>query len=72
MKKILRLIAETASRGKVWEYAVVHAQNLPRARIYAQKLENMLGRSPAFVMDVSPVVGAHNGIGVVGVGLMLE
>ncbi len=72
MKKILRFVAEAASRGKVWEYAVVHAQNLPRAQVYAQKLEKMLGRSPAFVMDVSPVVGAHNGIGVVGVGLMLE
>jgi hypothetical protein len=32
----------------------------------------MLGRPPAYTMDVSPVVGAHNGIGVVGVALMRE
>ncbi len=72
MKKILRLAAETARQGKVWKYAIVHAQNLPRARTYAQKLEKTLGQPPAFIIDVSPVVGAHNGVGVVAVGLMLE
>jgi DegV family protein with EDD domain len=72
MKKILRLAAEYAAAGKVWRYSIVHAQNLPRAQEYARKMEAMLGRPPAFVMDVSPVVGAHNGIGVVGIAVMLE
>ncbi len=72
MKKILGLIRQFASEGKVWNTAVVHAQALPRAQAYAGKLEEMFGRPPAFVMDVSPVVGAHNGIGVVGVAAMLE
>ncbi|MFZ2052941.1 MAG: DegV family protein [Candidatus Aminicenantales bacterium] len=72
MKKILAMIAEMAARGKIWRYAIVHAQNPVRARLYAQKLEAMLGRPPAYVMDVSPVVGAHNGIGVLGVALMHE
>jgi len=72
MKKILSLIRKFASEGNIWNTAVVHAQNLPRAQAYAKKLEEMFGRPPAFVMDVSPVVGAHNGIGVVGVAAMLE
>lgn len=72
MKKILGFVAEEASRGKIWKYAIVHAQNPDRARSYARKLEKMLGLPPSFLMDVSPVIGAHNGIGTVAVGLMLE
>ncbi len=72
MKKILALVRGFAVEGKVWNTAVVHAQALSRAQAYARKLEEMFGRPPAFVMDVSPVVGAHNGIGVVGIAAMLE
>jgi DegV family protein with EDD domain len=72
MKKILAMIAEMAAQDKIWRYAIVHAQNPVRAQLYAHKLEAMLGRPPAYTMDVSPVVGAHNGIGVVGVALMRE
>jgi hypothetical protein len=72
MKKILRQVREMAGQGKIWRYAIVHAQNLPRAQAYARNLEEMLGRPPAYIMDVSPVVGVHNGIGVIGIGVMLE
>ena len=72
MKKILAMIGKAAADRKIWRYAVVHAQNPGRAHLYGQKLEAMLGRPPAYIMDVSPVVGAHNGIGVVGVTFMHE
>jgi DegV family protein with EDD domain len=72
MKKILALIRKEAGEGRIWRYAVAHAQNLPRAKAYAEKLEAMLGQPPAYIMDVSPVVGAHNGVGVVGVAVMQE
>jgi len=73
MKKILRLVSEeAATKGKVWRYAIVHAQNLPRAQTYARKLQELFGMPPAYIMDVSPVVGVHNGIGVVGIALMYE
>lgn len=72
MAKILDLIREATTGRRVWNYGLVHAQNGGRARLYAEALEAMLGRPPAFVSEVSPVVGVHNGIGVVGVGLMYE
>jgi DegV family protein with EDD domain len=72
MKKILRMIGDRAAERKVWRYAIVHAQNPVRAGVYSRKLEEMLGRPPAYIMDVSPVIGAHSGIGVVGVALMFE
>lgn len=72
MAKILGLIREATAGRPVWNYGLVHAQNPERASRYAEALERMLGRPPAFVSEVSPVVGVHNGIGVVGVGLMFE
>ncbi len=72
MKKILNMIRrETSGRG-VWNFAIVHAQNPIRALHYADRLSRILNRKPAFISDVSPVVGVHNGIGVVGIALMFE
>jgi len=72
MKKILGLIREATEGRRVWNYGLVHAQNPCRALRYADALEDILGKKAAFISDVSPVVGVHNGIGVVGVGLMFE
>jgi DegV family protein with EDD domain len=72
MKKIVRLIRRAAAGKPVWNYAVVHAQNPYRALHYAKELGPVLGRKPAFIMDISPVIGVHNGVGVVGICLMFE
>ncbi len=72
MKKILGLIREGTSGRSVWNYGLVHAQNEGRARRYGQALEGLLGKPPAFISDVSPVVGVHNGIGVVGIAVMFD
>lgn len=72
MKKILGLIRKETAGRPVWNYGLVHALNPYRALRYADALEDILGQKPAFISDVSPVVGVHNGIGVVGVGLMYQ
>ncbi len=72
MKKILDLIGREAAGRRVWKYAVVHAQNRFRALRYGAELAPVLGQEPAFIMDISPVIGVHNGIGVVGICLMFE
>jgi DegV family protein with EDD domain len=72
MKKILGLIRKATEGRCVWNYGLVHAQNPYRALRYADVLEEMLGKKAAFISDVSPVVGVHNGIGVVGIALMFE
>lgn len=70
MKKIVQTIKEMSEKADIWNYALVHAQNRERAEQYAEKLQQEIHHDPAFIMDVSPVVGAHNGVGVVGIGLM--
>jgi DegV family protein with EDD domain len=72
MRKILGAVRSFAAAGKVRGYAIVHARAPERAARYAAAMTPIVGAAPDFVMDVSPVVGAHNGIGVVGIALMHE
>jgi len=72
MAKILKQVAELARHEKIWGYAVVHARNPERAKRYAEKLTALLKKSPAFVMDVAPVIGVHSGVGATAVALLPE
>ncbi len=72
MKKILGMIRDEVAGRRVWNFGIVHAQNPIRALHYADFLSERLNKKPAFISDVSPVVGVHNGIGVVGIGMMFE
>lgn len=72
MKKIIKMIQKETQGKKVWNYAIVHAQNPSRAAMYARQLEQLLGLPPVFISPISPVIGAHNGPGVVGIALMFE
>ncbi len=72
MDKIKTLVTDFANAGQLWNYAIVHAKAQDRAKVYATDLEKLLGRAPAYIQEISPVIGAHNGIGVVGIGLMHE
>ncbi len=72
IKKILRLAEDFRHEGEIWNYSIVHAQNLKRAQIYAGELEKRLQKKPAYIIDISTVIGVHNGIGAVGIALMLK
>jgi DegV family protein with EDD domain len=72
LKKIVQLVKSLSTEGEIWNYALVHAQNLDRARMYASKLEEALHKKPAYIIDISPVIGVHNGIGAVGISLMFK
>ena len=72
MEKIKKLVTDFGQEGQVWNYAIVHARALDRAQVYAADIEKVLGKAPAYIQEISPVVGAHNGIGVVGIGIMHE
>lgn len=70
--KIIKLVEKKASEGYLWNFAIVHAQSLSRANKYAEKLESILNKKPMYIMDISPVVGVHNGPGACAVGLLVE
>ncbi len=72
MKSIISKIEDFAGKGKVWNYAIVHAKAPERARMYADKLAISLKKEAAFIAPISPVIGVHNGIGSVAVCIMLD
>jgi DegV family protein with EDD domain len=72
MRKIIGLMRAEGERGKLWNYAVVHAADPGRAEAYAKRLTSVLGREPAFIVDLGPVIGLHNGVGALGLGLMSD
>jgi len=72
MKKIIKEIKILNEAKGIWNYAVVHAQALERAYSYADKLKQTTGKKPAYIVDISPVVGVHNGLGAVGIAVMIR
>lgn len=72
LKKIVADIAKFTEGNEVWNYAIGHGKNLERAEKYAIELEKIIGKPPLYIENISPVVGAHNGIGVVGIGVLLK
>lgn len=71
-KKILSEINSIVKNKEVWNYAIGHGKNLNRAEKYAEELEKIIGKPPLYIENIGPVVGAHNGIGVIGVGMMFR
>jgi len=72
MKKIIKTIKEMSEKSDIWNYAIVHAQNRERAELYVEKLQEAIHLDPAFILDVSPVIGVHTGIGTLGIGVMTQ
>ncbi|PKN71935.1 MAG: fatty acid-binding protein DegV [Candidatus Cloacimonetes bacterium HGW-Cloacimonetes-3] len=72
MNRIIAMIANELKHKQVWEYAIVHADALDRAEEYAMRLSKLIGKKPAYITSLSPVVGVHNGLGTVGVGVAYD
>lgn len=72
MRRIIKMIQTELQDNGLWEYAIVHALAEDRAQEYGRKLTKLIGKSPAYIMPLSPVVGVHNGIGAVGIGVMYD
>ena len=72
VKKIRELIGLECRKASVWNYAIVHAHSPESAEVAALGLTEIVGREPAYVMDICPVLGAHTGLGSVAVGLLVE
>ncbi|MFO7819008.1 MAG: DegV family protein [Halanaerobacter sp.] len=69
-KKIKGLVADIVEQEGVKRYAVVHAQAREEAEDYAQRLEDLIGDPPEYIMEISPVVGLNSGPGSIAVALI--
>lgn len=75
-RQAMRIVIENAARfmdGKeLWGYSISHAMNPDGAAWYAREMESITGQKPKFINAASPVLGAHVGPGVVGLGILLR
>lgn len=72
MKMLIEKAAKMMDGQKIWGYAISHAMNPAGAEWYAREMESITGQKPKFINSASPVLGAHVGPGVVGLGILME
>lgn len=74
IRKVLKRVRELSRQKKIWEYAVVYSNRETRkaAEWYASELTKILGKKPAYIYSISPVIGIHAGRGTVALTMMFE
>ena len=61
--KVFSDIAKKHREKPIRRFAIGHAQVPEEAEALAQKVSDITGIEPAYITEVSPVIGAHSGIG---------
>jgi uncharacterized protein len=72
MERILKHIKKDLSGTSLYNYIVMHANNLEVAEWYAARMEAMTGKKPASFVNISPIIGANAGVGAAAVAIMKE
>jgi uncharacterized protein len=72
MAKVMKHITKIYHGEKIWNYIVLHANNSDAAQWYSTKMEILTNKKPAFVVNISPVLGAHAGTGAAAVALLFD
>jgi len=72
MEKIMDHVKRHTKERPVWNYIVMHANNMEDADWYVNKMELLTGKKPVSVMNISPIIGANAGVGASAVAFMNE
>jgi DegV family protein with EDD domain len=72
MKTVIRHIQRASEHRAIWNYMVLHANNLPAADWYAQRMTALTAKAPASVVNISPVIAANAGLGAASVAFMVD
>lgn len=69
-KKILGLIKDNYEHKKIWNYCVMHVDNIEAAQYLADKIEKLTGRKPLYIEDACPMLAGKVGPNAVAVAIM--
>ena len=72
MEKVMGHIRKISENNKIWNYIVLHANNIEAAEWFSEKMENLTSRKPVSVVNISPVIGANAGVGAASVALLYD
>ena len=69
---LFRSVRKHTTERPIWNYTVLHANNPEDAQWYVNKMEQLTGKKPVSVMNISPIIGANAGVGASAVAFMNE
>lgn len=72
MNRIVEHIRKISEGKNIWNYIVLHAHNREGADKYVMKMQQVTGKNPVAVVDISPVIGMFAGPGTTAVSLLYE
>jgi len=72
LSRILRVFEDLSHNRGIRKYAVVHANADQKALELAERLSDSCGKDPAYLMEISPVIGINSGPGSVAVSVIHE
>ncbi|MCU0472926.1 MAG: DegV family EDD domain-containing protein [Bacteroidales bacterium] len=72
MEKVMKHIQSDYPGKKIWNYIVLHANNLNAAAWFSEKMEILTGKKPVSICNISPVIGANAGVGAASVAILYE
>jgi DegV family protein with EDD domain len=72
MKKLVDCMANRIGDKLLKQIAVIHADNLEKAEQLKQLTQERFNLEEIFITDLTPVMGAHAGPGVLGLGYHLK
>ena len=72
VKKVFKLVINFVKDKKQVRFSVAHCNDIQKAQYLVKQLKEKFGDIPITIMPVSPVLGAHAGIGAAAVGISWE
>jgi DegV family protein with EDD domain len=72
METVLKHVLKSIRGSKVWNYIVLHSNSPEYAGWYSEKMYENTGLKPLSVIDISPVLGAHVGVGAAAIAVLPE
>lgn len=72
MAKVMNHIKDITAGRKIWNYIILHANNIESTKWYIDHMKSVTGRDPSSVVNISPVIGSNAGVGAVSVALMFD
>lgn len=72
LEKIFSHIGEISTGKAIWNYTILHANNIDGALEAENRMKEITGRQAISLVNISPVIGMHAGNGAVAVSLMFK
>lgn len=71
-KMVAKLVTEYLREGNIEKYSIVHAGVEEDAIKFSKVFEELIGKKPEYIMDISTIVAMNAGLGCIAISFMME